>query len=65
MRGCVGADRFHFRVLLSICPFVRVASLFQISLRDLCRRLVARSAQSTNFMYFESGYDESSNRGAP
>ena len=43
-----------------VCLFVRGAACFQISQRDLCRRLLARSATSSNFMYFENEYYESS-----
>ena len=48
-------------VCLSVCH----ASFFRISLRDLCRRLLARLTSATKFVYFENGYDESSSRGAP
>ena len=47
-------------VCLSLCH----ASFFQISLRDLCSVLLARSTSATNFIYFENRYDESSSRGA-
>ena len=39
-------------------------AVHQISLRDLCRRLLARSTSATKFMYFENGYDDSSSSGA-
>ena len=38
---------------------------FQISLHDLCRRLLARLTSATKFVYFENRYHESSSRGAP
>jgi hypothetical protein len=50
---------------LSVCLSVRHASFFQISLRGLCRRLLARLTSATKFVYFENGYDKSSIRGAP
>ena len=41
--GCVGVDVPLVSVSLSlpgiVCPSVRLASFFRISLRDLCRRL--------------------------
>ena len=37
-------------VWLSVC-LSRNASFFEISLRDLCRNLLARSTSATNFMY--------------
>ena len=52
-------------VTSGFCLFVRNASFFRISLRDLCRRLLARLTSATKFVYFENGYDESSSRGAP
>ena len=39
--------------------------MFQISLHDLCRRILARSTSATNFVYFENGCHESSSSGAP
>jgi hypothetical protein len=48
-----------------VCLFVCNASFFQISLRDLCTRLLARSTSATKFVYFENKYHESSTRGAP
>ena len=48
-----------------VCLSVRHASFFAISLRDLCRRLVARSIFASNVMYFENEYDKRSSRGAP
>jgi hypothetical protein len=45
----------HFRVLFVCC-----SSFFLISLRDLCRRLLARSTFATKFVYFENRYHESS-----
>ena len=50
---------------LSVCLFVCHASFFRISLRDLCRRLLARLTSATKFVYFENRYHESSSRGAP
>ena len=52
-------------VTSGFCLFVCHASFFRISLRDLCRRLLARSTSATKFVYFENGYHESSIRGAP
>ena len=64
MCGCAGID-----VSLSlpgfVCLFVCCTSFFRISLRDLCRRLLARLTPATKFVYFENRYHESSNRGAP
>jgi hypothetical protein len=54
----------HFRILfvfLSVCR----ASFFRISLRNLCRRLLARLTSATKFVYFENRDHESSSRGAP
>ena len=47
-----------------VCLFVRNASFFRIALRDLCRRLVARSTFSTKLIYFKNVYDKSSSIGA-
>ena len=47
------------------CCLSHQASVFRISLRDLCRSLHARLTSATKFMYIENGYDKSSNRGAP
>ena len=55
---------FCLSVCLSVCLFAQ-SHFFLISLRDLCRWLVARSTSATNFNHFENGYDESSNGGAP
>ena len=52
-------------VCLFVCLFVCHASFFRISLRDLCRRLLARLTSATKFVYFENRYHESSSRGAP
>ena len=68
MRGCVGVDVPYLSVssvTSGFCLFVCHASFFRISLRDLCRRLLARLTSATKFVYFENGYDESSSRGAP
>ena len=54
----------NFRVLfvfISVCP----ASFFRNSLRDLCRRLHARSTSATKFVYFENRLNESSSRLRP
>ena len=67
-RGCAGVDVPHrstvgvFSLSLPgfVCLFVCPASFFRISLRDLCRKLLARSTSATKFVYFENGYDESS-----
>ena len=72
MCGCAGVDVPYLSVssvtsgfCLSVTLFVRHASFFRISLRDLCRRLLARLTSATKFVYFENGYHESSSRGAP
>ena len=72
MRGCAGVDVLQkvsgVRFVISgfVCRFVcHHASLFRTSLRDLCRRLLARLTSATKFMYYENGYDESSRRGEP
>ena len=48
---------------LSLC-LPATPHFFKFPLRDLCRRLLARLTSAAKFMYFENGYDESSNRGA-
>jgi hypothetical protein len=72
VRGCAGVDVLQkvsgVRFVISgfVCRFVcHHASLFRTSLRDLCRRLLARLTSAPKFMYYENGYDESSRRGAP
>jgi hypothetical protein len=50
---------------LSVCLSVRHALFFRISLRDLCRRLLARLTSATKFVYFENRKHETSSRGAP
>ena len=56
--GSKCATGFHFRICV-------MPHFSEFSLRDLCRRLLARSKSSTNYLYFENRYYESSNRGAP
>jgi hypothetical protein len=68
VRGCAGVDVPYLSVssvTSGFCLFVCHASFFRISLRDLCRSLLARLTSATKFMYIENGYHESSSRGAP
>ena len=69
MRGYAGVDVQQVSVSFvtsgfSLFDFVCYVSFFRISLRDLCRRILARSTSATKFVYFENWYDESSSRGA-
>ena len=56
--------QFVLSLLGVVCLFVRNASFFQISRRDLCRRLLARLTSVTKFVYIENWYYESSIRGS-